>query len=166
MGVVTAVLVGLGLLFAASFLIRAPSKSRGRVTIRRPPVELWSFITDPRHIPLWNPGVVDVELDSPLPLRPGSGYRYTVVAGRRRIPCRATVELAEAPSAIRTRVLIGFIESEATYRLESVAGGTVLHATTESRVPLLQAMAWTVLGRRWFGAGLERLRVVAELETG
>ena len=159
---VTAGLAGLALLFVAAFLVRVPSRSRGKVKIAVPPAALWEFLTDPRHIPQWNSSVTDLELDSGPPLHVGAVYRYTVVAGRRRIPCRATVSEWDPPRAIRSDVLIGLIQSRAGYRLEPAGAGTLLHASTESRVPLLQAAAWTILGRRWFGAGLERLRDAAE----
>lgn len=50
------------------------------ILIRRPIVEIFSFIADPEKFTLWQPFVIEAELTSAKPIRKGTTYRYTFQA--------------------------------------------------------------------------------------
>ncbi len=47
------------------------------ILIKRPLIEVFTFVADPEKFTLWQPFVVEAEITSPKPIRKGTTYRYT-----------------------------------------------------------------------------------------
>jgi len=50
------------------------------IMIRRPLIEVFTFVADPEKFTLWQPFVIKAELTSPKPIRKGTTYCYTFQA--------------------------------------------------------------------------------------
>ena len=50
------------------------------ILIRRPLIEVFTFVADPEKFTLWQPFVIEAELTSAKPIRKGTTYRYTFQA--------------------------------------------------------------------------------------
>lgn len=151
--------------FAVGMTIRARVELEGTVTIDRPLPEVWGFVTDPAHIPLWNTRIVDVRLDEPLPLRVGSTYGYAVEGRGRRIACHAEVLERKDLEMQRTRARIGPILSIGTHRFEADGERTRLTAGTVAEVPYVHALVMRSVGRERLRADLARLKAAVEEGT-
>lgn len=151
--------------FAIGITIRARVELEGTVTIDRPLPAVWGFVTDPSHIPLWNPRIVDVRLDAPLPLRVGSTYGYSVDGGRRRIRCRAEVLERQELEMQTTRARIGPILSVGTHRFQADGERTRLTASMLAEVPYVQALVLRSVGRERLRSDLTRLKAAVEAGT-
>ncbi len=124
--------------------------------------DAWGFVTDPRHIPLWNPRIADVRVDGPLPLNIGSRFRYAVVGANRRVECTAEIVEQRAPEFQRTIAQIGHITGIQIYRFEEIDGKTRITVSLETRVTLAHgAVLWT-RGRTRVLEDVERMKRALE----
>ena len=138
------------------------------VEIRRPPEEVFAFVTDPAGYPRWQASLVSVEPHGRGPLRLGSEATevrrflgrelettWTCVEHR---PCtRSTIECAEGPVPFR-----------GTFELEQSRAGTHFTWTVELSGPAAR-LAGPLAGRatrRELEANAGQLKALLEAEAG
>ena len=63
------------------------------IDVDRTPEDVWTYVTDPSHLPEWQAGAVSAEQLDPGPLGVGSRLRITRHVGRRDMPL--TMEYTE-----------------------------------------------------------------------
>jgi len=54
-----------------------------RVQIRATRADIWSILTNPRELPLWNPNIIEVHCRNDDPLRVGEGFEVALAMGPR-----------------------------------------------------------------------------------
>lgn len=93
------------------------------VEISRRPEDVFSYVTDPSHLPEWQESVVAVRRQSDAPLAVGSRVIVTRRVGRRELAM--TVELVELnpPSSWALRGVDGPVRGNVKGTIEPVAGG-------------------------------------------
>jgi hypothetical protein len=138
------------------------------VEIRRPPEEVFAFVTDPSGYPRWQPSLLSVEPDTPGPLQLGSEATevrrflgrelettWTCVEHR---PCtRTAIECADGPVPFR-----------GTFELEASRAGTRFTWIVELSGPAAR-LAGPLAGRatrRELAANAGHLKRLLEAEAG
>ena len=117
--------------------VRRRTEAEDRVVIGRPAADVFAFVTDPRSVARWNPGVEEVEVDEG-PMRAGAEWKVKVHSGKAgrllTFPYEALeyepgrLFVAETSSRLyRQRV---------AYELTPADGGTELHLTRSGKAPV------------------------------
>ncbi|MBT8335145.1 MAG: SRPBCC family protein [Gemmatimonadetes bacterium] len=111
-------------------------RQRDAGVIRRPPGEVWPWITEPERIARWNPKLERAGAPSSGRLQVGSSWGARYRMGRRAVEVQAVVETWEPPREFTLRYRWG-AEAYALEHclLEPVADGTRLTRVVEIRDP-------------------------------
>jgi uncharacterized protein YndB with AHSA1/START domain len=100
------------------------------IEVERPAEEVFAYVTDPRHMPEWQKGCLEGQLDGPTP---HVGSRCTTtrsIGGRER---EVTTEITEydPPRRWADRGIDGPIRAIVTVTVQPLAGGTRSRLTIE-----------------------------------
>ena len=97
-----------------------------RVFIARPPQEVFDYITDPEHIPVWDASVLKAEQVGSGPVGLGTRTRGTSKIMGRHFDWTTEQTLFEAPTRAVTKSVEGDLTFTVTNTVEPAEGGTRL----------------------------------------
>lgn len=97
-----------------------------QVTINRPANEVFDFILDGTHNPLWRPGVVDIERVSKMPDGVGSKFKQGMKGPGGRIDADYEIVECRPNELIRFQVTAGPARPMGSYRFEAGNGSTTI----------------------------------------
>jgi uncharacterized protein YndB with AHSA1/START domain len=140
-----------------------PSASN-TVTIRRPPSDVFAFVSDGTTAPRWRPGVVDVALVSGSGV--GARYRQGVKGpGGRRVSADHEITIFDPDRRLVFRGVAGPVRPTGEYSLEAVPDGTRLTFSLAAELGFFQRLTMSGMVQRTMEAevaSLERLKEVLE----
>jgi uncharacterized protein YndB with AHSA1/START domain len=121
------------------------------VEVGRPVEEVFAYLTDPANLPEWQQ-TDRVEQLTPGPLKAGTRLREVRTVLGRRLESISEVSGYEPDRRFDLRIVSGLARVADRWTLEPIAGGTLLHFSTEGRArtpfrPLERVIA-VVLERR------------------
>jgi len=139
-------------------------KFSNSVTIRRPPTEVFAFLSDPANIPKWNYAVTSTRQLTPGPFGMGTRFEQT-----RSVPRTGVEELEVTEFLPGYRISlqgdIGPLTGTLVYQIDEVAEGSRLTNSadlTARGAPRLLAMFATSRVRKAVDTNLEKLRELLE----
>ncbi len=141
------------------------SRAEHTVVTRRPPQEVFAFLTDPDNQVLWQTSVLAVERETEGPIVVGS--RFSDVRRFLGRSFTSTLEVTELTPPVRSavRVVDGPVAGEASYELREVAGGTQIRFAYRMDAAGFYRLAEQVVTRvivREFEASLGNLKDLLE----
>jgi uncharacterized protein YndB with AHSA1/START domain len=140
-----------------------PSASN-TVTIRRPPSDVFAFVSDGTTAPRWRPGVVDVALVSGSGV--GARYRQGVKGpGGRRVSADYEITAFEPDHHLAFHGVAGPVRPTGEYSLDEVPDGTRLTFSLAAELGFFQRLTMSGMVQRTMEAevgSLERLKEVLE----
>lgn len=141
------------------------SRAEHTVTIKRPPEEVFAFLTDPGNTPLWQPSVTDVRCPGDGPPAVGSRFEDTRRFLGKSFDSTFEVTEMHAPTRSAVRVVDGPVQGEASYDLRPVPGGTEVRFAYRMDAAGFYKVAEQVITRvivREFEANLGHLKDLLE----
>jgi hypothetical protein len=96
----------------------------GEIVIERPVEEVFDFVADERHEPLFNPRMVHAELISEGPIGPGTRFRTELQTMGRTMPMTVEFTAYERPWRLGSVTRSSMMETEGALTFESAPGGT------------------------------------------
>lgn len=93
------------------------------VDIARRPEDVYTYVTDPSHLPEWQESIVSVRPVGDAPLTVGSRVVVTRRIGRREIPMTTEVTELDPPRSWRFDGVDGPIRGHLKGTIEPIAGG-------------------------------------------
>ena len=93
------------------------------VEISRPPADVFAYVTDPSHLPLWQESVVRVDSDD-APTYVGTRAVVVRRVGRREVESAAEVDELQPPTRWRVRGVDGPVRGDVTGTIEPLENGT------------------------------------------
>jgi uncharacterized protein YndB with AHSA1/START domain len=93
------------------------------IDIARRPEDVFSYVTDPSHLPEWQESAVAVRQVDEGPLTVGSRVVVTRRVGRREIPMTMRVDELEAPRSWHMHGVDGPVRGDVTGRIEPLGDG-------------------------------------------
>lgn len=124
-----------------------------RVTIARPPDEVYSYVASPKTWPVWISSTLKVETTSPEPVAVGSTFLEDVKALGRQVQIAGEVTEFEAPRLFVYRSTSGPISFLIRCVLEPVAEGTELAIAADYEPVGIFALAGTMM-MQWVSRSL------------
>jgi uncharacterized protein YndB with AHSA1/START domain len=100
------------------------------VEISRTPADVFAYVTNPSHLPLWQESVVRVDSDD-APTHVGTQVVVIRRVGRREMESTAEVAALEPPRAWSIRGVDGPVRGNVKGRVEPVNGGNRSRVTIE-----------------------------------
>jgi uncharacterized protein YndB with AHSA1/START domain len=121
------------------------------IEVDRPPDVVFAFVTDPQHLPEWQPSTVEVRRSRSGPLEVGERFQEVHAAMGKRL--ESTVEVAEisALSAFALKILDGPMPLDGRWTFEPAGDGTRVHFLGEANVRGPLRLAQPLLARRFRG---------------
>jgi hypothetical protein len=116
----------------------------GKITIARPPAEVFDFVADERNEPRFNPKMTSVEQLTPGPI--GCGTRYRAELASRGRPLAMVIELTdyERPRRLSSTTRMPAMDIRGTLTFEPILGARVCAGTGSS-----SRAAWSGCCRPW-----------------
>lgn len=102
---------------------RHRGSDRERVEISRRPEDVFSYVTDPSHLPEWQESVVSVRREGDAPHAVGSRVVVTRRVGRREMPMRMELAELNPPSSWAVRGVDGPVRGMAKGTIEPFGDG-------------------------------------------
>ncbi|MFF3337586.1 SRPBCC family protein [Streptomyces flavidovirens] len=93
------------------------------IDIARRPEDVFSYVTDPSHLPEWQASAVSVRQVDDAPLAVGSRVVVTRRVGRREIPMTMQVDELEAPRSWHMHGIDGPVRGDVTGTIEPLGDG-------------------------------------------
>ena len=93
------------------------------VEISRPPADVFAYVTDPSHLPLWQESVVRVDSDD-APTHVGTRAVVVRRVGRREMESVAEVAELQPPTRWGVRGVDGSVRGDVTGTIEPLENGT------------------------------------------
>ena len=93
------------------------------VEISRPPADVFAYVTDPSHLPLWQESVVRVDSDD-APTHVGTRAVVVRRVGRREMESVAEVAEMQPPTRWGVRGVDGSVRGDVTGTIEPLENGT------------------------------------------
>lgn len=140
-------------------------KGQATIQIDRPPKDVFTYVTDLANFPRWQGEVIEAELLSEPPLRPGSHARGAGKLLGRRIELTIEVTVFEPGHKFAFKSITGPIKSENSFIFESADGGTRLTESSEGELAGFFGLAEPLVGRtinRQFETNLANLKDLLE----
>jgi carbon monoxide dehydrogenase subunit G len=99
--------------------------------IRRPPADVFAYLTDVDNIREWQPATEDVLRDTEGPVEVGTSYVQAMRMIGRRLETRIEVTAVDPPSLFAIRTTGGPVNFSVAHHLEPVDEGTRLRVEGE-----------------------------------
>jgi carbon monoxide dehydrogenase subunit G len=117
--------------------------------VRRPPEDVFAYLTDPERLPEWQTSTVEVRRERGGPLEVGERFSEVHAALGRRL--ESTVEVAEStpPSAFALKILDGAMPLDGRWTFAANGDGTRVHFVGEANVGGLKRLARPMLARQF-----------------
>lgn len=96
----------------------------GKIAIKRPVQDVYDFLLDGTHNPLWRPGVIDIQRLTNLPDTVGSKFKQGMKGPGGRIDGDYEITELQPNSLIKFQVIAGPARPTGTYKLESQGDST------------------------------------------
>ncbi|MEU6880963.1 SRPBCC family protein [Streptomyces sp. NPDC046712] len=93
------------------------------IDISRSPAEVFSYVTDPTHLPDWQESAVSVRLLSDAPIRVGSKVAVTRRMGRREMTTTMQVIDLDPPRSWHIHGIDGPVRGDVQGRIEPIDNG-------------------------------------------
>ncbi|WP_327412573.1 SRPBCC family protein [Streptomyces sp. NBC_01233] len=93
------------------------------IDIDRTPEDVYSYITDPTHLPEWQDSAVSALPMGDLPVHVGSQVLVTQQIGRRRIPTKMEYTSMDPPRSWHLHGVEGPVRPDVRGRIEPLDGG-------------------------------------------
>ncbi|WP_404382306.1 SRPBCC family protein [Knoellia locipacati] len=101
------------------------ARVEGEITIHRSVEDVFDFVADQSHEPLYNPDMVSSVKETPGPIGRGTCFRSAVRSGRRVAEMRIEVTGYESPRLLTSTTTMSQLDIDYTLRFEgSGDGGT------------------------------------------
>lgn len=97
---------------------------RGEILIGRSPEDVFDFVADERHEPLFNPNMTGCELVSGEPVTAGSRFQATLRSARRSMPITVECTALDRPHRLATHSVIGGARIDGDLRFQPEGTGT------------------------------------------
>lgn len=141
------------------------------VAIAAPPEAVFPWLTEPARLQRWVGGMVDGEVVTPGPVRPGSRSRETVMMGSERTEMVSTVTALEPGRALEVSIDGDGFRMDTRYEVEADGrGGTRLRFQGVTRYerpfPRLMEPVITPAAQEKLEEDLARLKALVEAEAG
>jgi uncharacterized protein YndB with AHSA1/START domain len=127
------------------------ARVEGEITISRPVEEVFDFVADERHEPLFNTRMVRAERISKGPIGEGTRFHTELRTMGRRMPMVVEFTDYERPSRLASVTRSSMMETEGALTFEPVPGGTRMQWSWDVRprgAMKLMAPLVGVIGRR------------------
>ena len=120
-----------------------------KVTIERPPAEVFAFLHDPANDPKWQVGTIETRQVSEGPVAVGTAFRQTARSAGRRWEVAYTLTEYDPPVRSALEGRIGGIRFRGGHELEPADGGTRLTVSGELAASGLMRLALPLLAPLW-----------------
>ena len=120
-----------------------------KVTVERPPPEVFAFLHDPANDPKWQVGTIETRQVSEGPVAVGTAFRQVCRSVGRRWEVAYTLTEYEPPARSALEGRIGGVRFRGGYTLEPADGGTRLTASGELTATGLMRLAFPLLAPAW-----------------
>jgi hypothetical protein len=135
------------------------------ITVNRPLAEVWAFVNDPAHDPIWQGPTLEVRGDFGTPVEVGDEFVMVSHFLGLRIETRFVVTEYEPMTRSSVRAVSGPVPATGTYLFESVEGGTrfTMRGETDAHglFKLAEPVFARVARREWASSG-ETLKELLE----
>jgi polyketide cyclase/dehydrase/lipid transport protein len=109
------------------------TSARGEIIIIRPVEEVFDFVADERHQPLYNPWMISAEQTSPGPIGPGTRFRAEIRAIGWKMPLSIEFTSYERPGRLARSTHSSMIDTEEALTFEPAPGGTRMRWSRNAR---------------------------------
>jgi uncharacterized protein YndB with AHSA1/START domain len=133
------------------------------IHIKRQPVDVFNFLSDPEKLAAWQPTTVAVRRQRQGPLVVGERFDEVHKALGRELTSTVEVAACESPHLFALHIVSGALPLDGRWELEPSESGTRLRFLGEANVRGAMRLAKPMLARQFRGYH-ERLR--ARLEDG
>ncbi|MFD5065912.1 SRPBCC family protein [Streptomyces sp. NPDC058394] len=107
------------------------SAMRKSIDIDRRPEDVYSYLTDPTHLPEWQDSAVSAVPIGDLPVHVGSKILVTRQIGRRRVPTTMEFVELDPPRSWHVHGIDGPVRPEVRGTIEPLDGGTRSRVTLD-----------------------------------